>query len=105
MAEDRQGHIKIEGDAPAQVESTDRGLFDFLGGKKREEKKPHHDAGSAIATEFDQKANVSDQSVPVEQHKEEAEEKKHGSLLEKLHRSGSNSSSSSVSFLSFLYHP
>lgn len=100
MAEDHQGHIKIEGDAPpAPVESTDRGLFDFMSGKKDEEKK---DEGSAIATEFDQKVNVSDQPVPVEHHKEEEapEEKKHSSLRDKLHRSGSSSSSSSVSFFS-----
>lgn len=93
LKHDNQGHIKIEGDAPAAsvpVESTDRGLFDFMGKKEEKEKKPHDHQGGAIATEFDQKVHVSE---PVEQHKDE--EKKHGSLLEKLHRSGSSSSSSS----------
>lgn len=93
LKQDNQGHIKIEGDAPAAsvpVESTGRGLFDFMGKKEETEKKPHDHQGGAIASEFDQKVHVSE---PVGQHKDE--EKKHGSLLEKLHRSGSSSSSSS----------
>ena len=85
-----QGSIKIEGDvaAPPSVEATDRGLFDFMG-KKEEEKKPQ---GEAIATDFEHKVHVSGP-----EHEEE--EKKHGGPLEKLHRSGSSSSSSVSLFI------
>jgi len=71
----------------SEVEVQDRGVFDFLGKKKDEEDKPHPQE-EVIATEF-QKVTVSDQG-----------ENKH-SLLEKLHRS--DSSSSSVSFFSFIF--
>lgn len=81
--------IKVE-EGESAVEATDRGLFDFMGKKEKEEEKKPHQEGEAIATEFDQKVHVSEP-----EHKEE--EKKHGGLLEKLHRSDS-SSSSSVSF-------
>ena len=81
MAEYDQSTIKVEEGSP--VEATDRGLFGF--GKKEEEKKC--DQGQAISAEFDEKVHVSE---PVNK-----EEKQHGSLLEKLHRSDSSSSSSS----------
>ncbi|KAL0438325.1 UNVERIFIED_CONTAM: hypothetical protein Slati_2315500 [Sesamum latifolium] len=70
----------------AAVESSDRGLFDFLG-KKEEEKKCEEEV---IATEFEEKVQVCE-----EEKKEEEQEKKHEGLLEKLHRSNSSSSSSS----------
>lgn len=75
------------------VETQDRGLFNFLG--KKEEEKPQEEV---IVTEFE-KVQVSEaepHAVRVqEEHKDE--EKKHG-LLEKLHRSGSSSSSVSNFF-------
>ncbi|KAG8378044.1 hypothetical protein BUALT_Bualt08G0097200 [Buddleja alternifolia] len=70
----------------AAVETTDRGLFDFMG-KKKEEKKCEEEV---IATEFEQKVQV------CEEKKEEPkveEEKKHEGLKAKLHRSDSSSSS------------
>lgn len=78
------------------VEAKDRGLFDFLG--KKEEEKPQDQ--EVIASEFDQKVQLSEQHEPpkVEEPKTEetkVEEEKKPSLLEKLHRSGSSSSSSS----------
>ncbi|KAK8585222.1 hypothetical protein V6N13_139157 [Hibiscus sabdariffa] len=65
-----------------EVESTDRGLFDFMG--KKEEDKPQEEVP---VTEFDK--------VKIEETKaeEEGEEKKKHGLLEKLHRSDSSSSS------------
>lgn len=72
----------------AAVESSDRGLFDFMG-KKEEEKKCEEEV---IATEFEEKVQVCEE----EEEKKEEQEKKHEGLLEKLHRS--NSSSSSVSW-------
>ncbi|XP_071922942.1 dehydrin COR47-like [Coffea arabica] len=81
MAEYDQSNIKVE--EGSAVEATDRGLFNL--GKKEEVKKC--DQGQAISAEFDEKVRVS------EPDKEEG--KKHGGLLEKLHRSGSSSSSSS----------
>ena len=91
MAEYDQSNIKVE--EGSAVEATDRGIFNV--GKKEEVKKC--DQGQAISAEFDEKVRVS------EPDKEEG--KKHGGLLEKLHRSGS--SSSSVSFRSpfHFYHP
>lgn len=98
MAEEHQKTVHESEPAVAgegSVESKDRGLFDFLG--KKEEKKPEEEV---IASELDQKVHVSEQPLPpkVEETKVEEEEKK-PSLLEKLHRSGS--SSSSVSKLVF----
>lgn len=85
MAEEAHTHEHKE-----EVESTDRGLFDFLG-KKKEEKKPQEEA---LVSEFDQKVQICE---PV--HETKVEEGKHEekkqSLLEKLHRSDSSSSSSS----------
>lgn len=109
---------------PEEVETTSRGMFDFLGGGKKKE-----DDDQKVATEFEQKLNVSEpvhvaaepahvaaepehrydvpQAVhkideplhtvqpPVVVHKvEDSEEKKPG-LFEKLRRSDSSSSSSS----------
>lgn len=89
------------------VETQDRGLFDFLGKKKEEEKPIHQEQEEVIATEFE-KVKVSeaepayvDYSKPAEhgyhheEHKEEEVEKKHETLSEKLRRSDSSSSSSS----------
>ncbi|XP_061336768.1 phosphoprotein ECPP44-like [Gastrolobium bilobum] len=79
MAEENQNKSH-EYDTTTEVEIQDRGVFDFLG-KKKEEEKPQEEV---IVTEFD-KVKVSDETEG---------EKKH-SLLEKLHRSSSSSSSSS----------
>lgn len=68
-------------------EVTDRGMFDFLK-KKNEGKKSEETINSA----FEQKVQVSE---PVPEVKHEEEEKK-PSLLEKLHRNDSSSSSVSV---------
>ncbi|TXG51958.1 hypothetical protein EZV62_021127 [Acer yangbiense] len=80
------------------VEYTDRGLFDFM--KKKEEKPQDQDLINTTAAEFDHKVQVSEQHKPphveepkIEEPKVEEEEKKPG-LFEKLHRSGSSSSSS-----------
>jgi hypothetical protein len=74
-----------------EVESTDRGLFDFMGKKPTQEE--------VIASEFDNKAKIcEDEHVvepKIEPKVEVEEEKKHSSLLEKLHRSDGSSSSSS----------
>ncbi|WCJ44327.1 Dehydrin family protein [Euphorbia peplus] len=85
MAESTNQHehdIPVTGGEDAGVETTDRGLFDFLG--KKEETKPQEEV---IASEFEQKVQVSEP-----EHKE-AEKKP--SIMEKLHRSDSSSSSSS----------
>ena len=73
-----------EYDGAATVETTDRGLFNFIG-KKEEEKQPACEQEAMIASEFEEKVHVSE---PVKEEKKE-------SLLEKLHRSDSSSSSSS----------
>ena len=80
--------VVMEESSAATGEVTDRGMFDFLK-KKKEETKPEE----TINSEFEQKVQVSE-PVPEVKH-EEAEKKP--SLLEKLHRS--DSSSSSVSFI------
>jgi len=89
MAEENQN--KYETPQSSEVEVQDRGVFDFLG-KKKEEEKPQEEV---IVTEFE-KVTVS------EEKKEEEGEKKH-SLLEKLHRSDSSSSSVSFSVLFLLF--
>ncbi|KAL5778316.1 hypothetical protein ACOSP7_011242 [Xanthoceras sorbifolium] len=88
------------------VETTDRGLFDFLG-KKKEEKPQDQEVINTTAAEFDQKVQVSEQHEPpkveegknftdlLEKVEEEKPEEKKPGLLQKLHRSGSSSSSSS----------
>ena len=86
MAEESQN--KYETSESSEVEVKNRGVFDFLG-KKKEEEKPQEEV---IVTEFD-KVKVSEEP---ETKKEEEGEKKH-SLLEKLHRSDSSSSSVSCS--------
>ena len=106
---------------PEEVETTSRGMFDFLGGGKKKE-----DDDQKVATEFEQKLNVSEpahvaaepehrydvpQAVhkideplhtvqpPVVVHKvEDSEEKKPG-LFEKLRRSDSSSSSVSTIYI------
>ncbi|XP_073043760.1 uncharacterized protein [Primulina eburnea] len=91
-------HVKIE-EIDQPVVATDRGLFDSFG-KKKDDNKCEEDA---IASEFDDKVQVCDEKEEepkfevCEEKKEEPkeEEKKHESLLEKLHRSSSSSSSSS----------
>lgn len=95
MAEYENKKIEEE----AGVEAKDRGLFDFLG-KKEEEKPPvavHEEEVVIVAEQFE-KVEVSEPE-PVAPKVEEQEEKK-PSLLEKLHRS--DSSSSSVSFKLFI---
>ncbi|XP_074279153.1 dehydrin ERD14-like [Silene latifolia] len=79
MAENINEQVPASG-----VETTDRGLFDFMKKDKKEEEK------STLETEFDHKVQVSETG-----YKKEDEEKKHGGLIEKLHRSDSSSSSSS----------
>lgn len=66
------------------VETKDRGLFDFL---KKDEKTQEE----AVSSEFAEKVKVSEEP----KHKEEVhkEEEKKSSLLEKLRRSDSSSSS------------
>lgn len=73
------------------VESTDRGLFDFM-------KKDDHDESKVIASEFEEKVQVSEPEPKFEDCKvvEEEEKVAQPSLLEKLHRSGSSSSSVST---------
>lgn len=73
----------------ANVESTDRGLFDFLG-KKEEEKPTHAHEEQAISSEFGEKVKVGE-----EEHKEEEKKKEE----KKLHRSSSSSSSSVSQFI------
>lgn len=70
------------------VETKDRGLFEFMG--KKEDKKAQEEV---LVSEFDQKVTVSEPESKLGEYKED--EKKHTSLLEKLHRSDSKSSSSS----------
>lgn len=91
MAEDNQN--KYETPQSSDVEVQDRGVFDFLG-KKKEQEKPQEEV---IATEFDQKVTVSEEA----EKKQDEGEKKH-TLLEKLHRS--DSSSSSVSACKNIYN-
>lgn len=82
--------VKVAEEGPVEVK--DRGLFDFMGKKEKEEEKKVKE--EVLVTEFEQKAQVCE----PEHKEEEKEEKKHESILEKLHRTGS--SSSSVSFCS-----
>ncbi|KAK7321835.1 hypothetical protein VNO77_32820 [Canavalia gladiata] len=71
-----------------ETEIKDRGVFDFLG-KKKEEEKPQEEV---LATNFDNKVKLSNE--PETKLQEQEGDKKH-TLLEKLHRSNSSSSSSS----------
>lgn len=98
--------VKIE--EPEAVESTDRGLFDFLGKKKEDEKKCEDEKkkeDEVIAHEFEQKVQVCDEEEKKpEYYKEPEEEKKHETLGQKLHRSNSSSSSvSSIPLFHFSY--
>lgn len=74
-------------DGSSTVESTDRGLFDFM--KKKEDSNEEYKG----AQEGEVISGVEKMHVSEPECKDE--EKKHGSLLEKLHRSDSSSSSSS----------
>jgi hypothetical protein len=94
MAEENQNKYEETTSAAtnSETEIKDRGVFDFLGGKKKdEEHKPPQD--EAIAHDFGHKVTLYE--APSETKVEEEGEKKHTSLLEKLHRSDSSSSSSS----------
>ncbi|KAL9238111.1 hypothetical protein vseg_012582 [Gypsophila vaccaria] len=80
--------------AATTVETSDRGLFDFV--KKegdKEELKPTSEVvqEEKFASDFDDKVRVSDEVVVDE------EEAKHGSLLEKFHQADADSSSASSS--------
>lgn len=104
-----KGHeYETKAEEGGPVETQDRGMFDFLGKKKEEEKPVHHEQ---MVSEFEkvkvsepEPAYVDCSSKPVEhgyhheepkeEHKKE-EEKKHETLSEKLRRSDSSSSSSS----------
>lgn len=78
--------VATDESSSAATEVTDRGLFDFMG-KKKDETKPEV---TTIESEFEHKVQVSEPAPEVKH--EEVEEKK-PSLLEKLHRSDSSSSS------------
>lgn len=79
------------GDEVHAVETQDRGLFDLMG--KKEEAKPQEEV---IATEFEKvKVSEPEHHVVAEEGKHKDEEKK-PSLLEKLRRSDSSSSSVST---------
>jgi hypothetical protein len=68
------------------VESTDRGLFDFI--KKKEEAEKPVQEEQVFVSEFDDKVQISE-------HVEEKKHDHHETLAEKFHRSDSSSSSSS----------
>lgn len=93
MAEENQNKYEETTSATnPETEIKDRGVFDFLGGKKKDgEHKPPQE--EAVAQEFGHKVTLYE--APSETKAEEEGEKKHSSLLEKLHRSDSSSSSSS----------
>lgn len=93
MAEEKHQHEQ-------EAEIQDRGMFDFLGKKKEEENEARVQDEEVIASEME-KVHVSDPEPKMEE-----EEKQHESLLEKLHRSGSSSSSvSSFHFWSISRSP
>lgn len=110
MAEEKKSQeyeAKVVGEE-GSVETQDRGLFDFLG-KKEEEKKSDYHQDVAISGEFHDKVKVSEAEPAYVHHEEpkhhheepkykveEEEKDKKPSLLEKLHRSGSSSSSVST---------
>ncbi|GAU22076.1 hypothetical protein TSUD_309800 [Trifolium subterraneum] len=90
MAEENQNKYETTSTTNTETEIKDRGVFDFLGGKKKDEE--HKPQEEAINTDFSHKVTLYE--APSETKVEEAEgEKKHTSLLEKLHRSDSSSSS------------
>jgi len=92
MAEENQNkYEEATTAATSETEIKDRGVFDFLGGKKKDEE--HKPQEEAISTEFGHKVTLYE--APSETKVEDEGEKKHTSLLEKLHRSDSSSSSSS----------
>lgn len=77
MAEENKETMKSEGE---QVEVSDRGLFDFMGKKKEEEKAQEEVLVTGV------------ERLKVEETEKEEEKKE--SILDKLHRSNSSSSSS-----------
>lgn len=85
MAEENQNKYES---GTTEVETQDRGVFDFLG-KKKEEEKPQEEV---IVTEFE-KVKVSEEPEKKKEEVDHEGEKKHSTLLEKLHRSDSRSSS------------
>lgn len=99
MAEENQN--KYEETTATNSEIKDRGVFDFLGGKKKDEehKQPQEEA---IATDFNHKVTLYEAPSETKvEEKDQEGEKKHTSLLEKLHRSDSSSSSVSSKIQSF----
>lgn len=100
MAEENQN--KYEETTATNSETTeikDRGVFDFLGGKKKDEE--HKPQEEAIATDFNHKVTLYEAPSETKVEEKEEGEKKHTSLLEKLHRSDSSSSSVSSKIQSF----
>lgn len=92
MAEENQN--KYEETTATNSEIKDRGVFDFLGGKKKDDE--HKPQEEAIATDFNHKVTLYEAPSETKvEEKDQEGEKKHTSLLEKLHRSDSSSSSSS----------
>nr|QMX78313.1 DHN1 [Medicago sativa]UUZ30945.1 salt tolerant protein [Medicago sativa] len=94
MAEENQNKYEETTATNSETEIKDRGVFDFLGGKKKDEEhiKPQEDA---VATDFSHKVTLYEAPSETKVEEKEEGEKKHTSLLEKLHRSDSSSSSSS----------
>jgi len=101
MAEENQNKYEGTTATNSETEIKDRGVFDFLGGKKKDEE--HKPQEEAIATDFSHKVTLYEapSETKVEEKNEEGE-KKHTSLLEKLHRSDSSSSSVSTFFFIIL---
>lgn len=79
-----------------EVETKDRGLFDFLG-KKKEEKSQEE----VLVAEFEEKVQVSEAEGKMEEPPKEEEKKP--SFSEKLPRSGSSSSLSVSLLLIYIY--
>ncbi|CAJ2642687.1 unnamed protein product [Trifolium pratense] len=93
MAEENQNkYEETTSTTNSETDIKDRGVFDFLGGKKKDEE--HKPQEEDINTDFSHKVTLYE--APSETKVEEDQgEKKHTSLLEKLHQSDSSSSSSS----------
>lgn len=93
MAEENQNKYEETTTTNSETEIKDRGVFDFLGGKKKDEE--HKPQEEAIATDFNHKVTLYEAPSETKVEEDHEGEKKHTSLLEKLHRSDSSSSSSS----------
>jgi len=96
MAEENQNKYEETTATNSETEIKDRGVFDFLGGKKKDEE--HKPQEEAIATDFNHKVTLYEAPSETKVEEKEEGEKKHTSLLEKLHRSDSSSSSVSTCF-------